>query len=90
MEAAYRLNVTELPDFMKALKALFKKEAVLEVTVNTIPKNSLAYKETREEYFARIDQSIKDLDERKNVVSFTGEEFEKHFKARLAKHGRKI
>ena len=39
-------------------------------------KSSSLPKETREEYFARLDQSIKELEEGK-VVSFTGEQYEK-------------
>lgn len=89
MQTTIRISASELPDLMAVLKTLFKKQKVVEVTVRLTKAISLEKKETREEYRARIDKAIKNLDEGKNTVTFTGEEFENLVAERREKYGKK-
>ena len=88
MQTILRINTTELPDLMAVLKTLFKKEKVVEVTVNPAPAISLGKKETRKEYWTKLEKRLKNLDEGKNTVTFTEEEFEKYSDKLAAKYKR--
>ena len=89
MQTTFSLTASELPDLIAVLKTLFKKEKVVNITVNGVSENTLEKKETREEYWERIDRAIKNLDEGKNVVSFTGEEFARFVEEKREKYGKK-
>ncbi len=66
MEAMYRLKPSELdPDFVKLLKKIFKNEEV-EITIkNASKKNDTSFM-----------KAVEDVRLRKNLVSFSPNEFE--------------
>ncbi len=71
MEAVYRLKPDELnSDFVKTIKKLFKNNEV-EITITSAPANK-----GKEEFL----KAIEDVKLRKNIVSFSVDEFEKFSK----------
>ncbi len=88
MQTTLRIKSSELPQLVAVLKTLFKKEKIVEVTVNTVPEIALEKEETREEYWAKLNKRLKNLDEGKNLVSFTGEEFQRYVAERMEKYGK--
>ncbi|MEI7802456.1 MAG: hypothetical protein WCI97_07430 [Bacteroidota bacterium] len=71
MEAVYRLKPDELnSDFVKTIKKLFKNNEV-EITITSSPANK-----GKEEFL----KAIEDVKLRKNIVSFSVDEFEKFSK----------
>lgn len=89
MQTTIQLTAKELPDFVAALQTLFKKEKVVEITVSPVHAISLEKKETREEYWAKLKKRLKNLDEGKNIVEFTGEEFERYVAEGSVKYGKR-
>ena len=82
METVYRLKVSELGmDFIHSLKTLFKNADELDIIVHKT--KALNKKETREEYWARIDRAINDVKNNRNLIRFTGEEYEAMMKKML-------
>ncbi|OFX48901.1 MAG: hypothetical protein A2046_07915 [Bacteroidetes bacterium GWA2_30_7] len=77
MQSTFRLKASELPDLITVLKTLFKKEKMVEITVRPARETSLEKAESKEEYWARIDRSIENLEKGEHIVSFTEEEFDK-------------
>lgn len=71
MEAVYRLKPDELnSDFVKTIKKLFKNNEV-EIIITSSPTNK-----GKEEFL----KAIEDVKLRKNIVSFSADEFEKFSK----------
>ena len=89
MQTIFRLKASDLPDLVAVLKTLFKKEKVIEIAVNTVSGNTLEKKETKKEYWAKLNKRLKNLDKGQNLVSFTGEEFERFVAERTEKYGKK-
>ncbi|MBI4646058.1 MAG: hypothetical protein HY738_05530 [Bacteroidia bacterium] len=77
METTFRLKTSELPDFVTVMKTLLKKEKVIEITVRPARETNLEKVETKEEYWARINRAIENLDKGENIISFTEDEFDR-------------
>jgi len=85
MEAVLRIKVSDLDvAFIKAIKSLFKNEREIEITVSSATDFGLNKTETKEEYIARINRAIKNV-EKGNVISFTEKEFDKLNKQLIGK-----
>ena len=52
-----------------------KQDAEITISIQDKPQKKYLRNETRDEYFARLNESIKQL-EKGNVISFTAESFE--------------
>jgi hypothetical protein len=77
MVTTFKISASEFNDaIVEKIKMLFKDDDS-EVVISVRSKKKGFPKETREEYFARINRALDDLDNRRNVVSYTVEEFEK-------------
>ena len=87
MQTTIRISATEIPSLIAVLQTIFKKEKTVEITVNSAWANSFAKKETKEEYIAKLYKRLENLDEGKNIVSFTGKEFERFVNERMEKYG---
>ena len=77
METVFRLKVSELnTGFIKALQSIFQNTGEVEIIVHPVTKSLNKQVETRDEYWARINRAIDDVENDRNVGSFTGSEFE--------------
>jgi hypothetical protein len=75
MDAVYRIKASEFDDFfINQIKELLKRKNNLEITIaiSEEPSRGILRKETREEYFARLDKAIENIDNAKGVA-FTDE-----------------
>ncbi|TAL62061.1 MAG: hypothetical protein EPN85_03430 [Bacteroidetes bacterium] len=88
MQTVLRIKPSELNShFLQALKSLFKDAAGLEIIVNTATTaDTIFSSESRSAYWKRINKAIKDVEDGKNVISFTAEEFEKYSDKLASKH----
>ncbi|MBN1926204.1 MAG: hypothetical protein JW798_10235 [Prolixibacteraceae bacterium] len=76
METIIRIKTSELtPDFIKKIKALFKNDDALEISITPISDFGLSKIETREEYEKRINKAIRNLEKKEDVIAFTSQEF---------------
>lgn len=76
METTIRVKRNELtPELLKKIKALFKSEKELEITVSSVSDFGLSKKEGRDEYVRRIKKAIKNLDSGEDTVSLSEKEF---------------
>ncbi len=81
MDTVYRIKISELGmDFIHSMQLLFKKADEVEIIVH---KTKTKKKETREEYWKRIDRAIEDVKNNRNLIRFTGEEYEAMMKKML-------
>lgn len=77
METVFRLKASELNDnFLKTIKKLFKKSAEFEIIIHPISSKNSHITETKAEMRTRIEKAIDDIENNRNLVRFTGEEFE--------------
>ena len=79
METIIRLKSSELDSiFIEKIKALFVDKDDVEITLSFAEKGVYdALNRTQEQYKGKIDRSIKNVEQGKNMISFTGDEFEK-------------
>ena len=73
METLIKLTSADFNEnLIKSLKRVFKGRNKLDITINIKEnkKEKYLYKETREEYFAKLNKAIEDV-EKGNVISFT-------------------
>jgi len=56
-----------------------KKDAEITISIQDKPQKKHLRNETRDEYFARLNESINQL-EKGNVITFTAESFEEFFR----------
>jgi len=76
METTIRITPGELtPALLSKIKALFEDEILLEITITPVSDFGLTVNENGEEYKARINNAIENLDSGKGVVSFSETEF---------------
>lgn len=74
MQATIKIDVSELDyRFFKKLKNLFKNETI-EISINTDAKSSP--KESKEEYFNRINSALERISKNENTIEFTSENFD--------------
>ncbi|MEQ9216504.1 MAG: hypothetical protein RLO17_00590 [Cyclobacteriaceae bacterium] len=76
METTIRVKKNELtPELLKRIKALFKSEKELEITVSSVSDFGLSKNEDREEYVHRVKKAIKKLNSEINTVTLSEKEF---------------
>lgn len=74
METTLRIKVSELDtDLLNSIKSLFKDDREINLTISSATDFDLNQKETKEEYFARLNKAITNLDEGQGVT-YTEEE----------------
>ena len=78
MKVVFRMKANEFDEsFFEQIKAILKAKKNLEITIAITDEQSkgILRKESREEYFARLDKAIDNLDKGRGV-NFSREEFE--------------
>ena len=78
MEATFKIHATELSqEIVEKIRQFISANGESEIVINIRPKKKKAFpKETKEAYFARLDRALDNLDQKRNVVTLTVEEFE--------------
>lgn len=77
METVFRIKATDLNlNFLNALKSLFKKDEEIELQISSRRSFGVLKAETQTECNTRIEKSFNNLKMKKNIVTFTGKEFE--------------
>ena len=74
----FRIQSGEVPKLTALLKTLLSKEEEIEVTVKPTQEPKAREKESKQEYWDKIDRAINNLEQGENVVSFTEEELEEY------------
>ena len=80
METVIKVKSEELnQSLIDKLTLFLTDETDVEITINLKEKSSsmYLYKESPEEYLARLEKSMDDVENNRNLVSFTVDEFEK-------------
>ena len=79
MQTAVRLKLSELNnDFLKTIKALFKKEKELDIFISSVKDKNFPEFETKEIYERRLNKAIENAEKGKHLISFTEEELEEY------------
>lgn len=77
METIFRIKPDELTvDFLDKLKILFQNEEAIEISISPLSDFGLTKKEDKKEYQNRVNKAINNLEENRNTVSFSEDEFE--------------
>jgi len=78
MEATIKIHTTELSqEIIEKIRQFISINGESEVVINIRPKKKKSFpKETKEAYYARIDQALDSLDQKRNGVTFSIKEFE--------------
>jgi len=86
METTFHLKLSELDlNFLEGIKKLFGNDREIQITVSSSTDFELNLKETTEEYFVRIEKSLNNLNNGKNIVSLTEDELDEFSLSRIAK-----
>ena len=87
METVINLKTSELSEnFFKGLLLVFGKDKNDEITISYKSfKPRVLQKESREEYIATLNKAIGNIEEKKNVIHFSGKEFKALTKKLLKK-----
>ena len=76
MNAVFRISLSELtPGFITDLKKIFREDQKLELTIEPVNDFGLNQKESKEAYFKRINQALKNIEKHRSV-SFSEVEFD--------------
>jgi hypothetical protein len=68
MESSFTVKVSELDgDFVKILKRLFKNDREITITVSSATDFGLNEVETKEQYIARIERALKNVESGKGL-----------------------
>ena len=79
MQTVVRLKVSELnSDFIKTIKALFKKEKELDIFISSVSDEGFPKFESKEGYDQRLNKAIENAKKGKHLVSFSEEEFQEY------------
>lgn len=77
METIIRIKQDELNlDFLNTIKAMFKNEEELEISISPVFDFGLTKKENPKMYINRLNKAIENLESKKNTVSLSEEEFD--------------
>ena len=77
METVIRIKPSELtPDFIDKVKSLFKDDKAIEISFSSISDFGLTKKESQKGYEDRVNRAIKNIEENKDTISFSEDEFE--------------
>ena len=84
METVFRLKESELNNrFLATIKSLFKEKEIEISISDTVDETSFLLKDPKNR--AHLLEAIEEVKRNKNLVRFTGEEFEKYSKTLLNK-----
>jgi len=76
MDATFRISLSELtPGFIADLRSIFRENQEVNVTIEPVNDFGLNRRETKEEYFMRINEVLKNLEEGRSVA-YSEEEFD--------------
>ena len=79
METSIKLKPSEINEnLLHVLQRFFNGKDNFEITINVkeISNNSFLAEEPKEEYLQRLNKSVENIENNKDLVSFTFEEFE--------------
>ena len=83
METSFVIRKEELAlDFVESIKKLFKRNQELQITISSSEDFGLTKKETKTEYFNRLEKAKANL-EKGSVISFSEEEFDEFSLAKI-------
>ena len=87
METVFRLKAKDIDNkLIDAIRSLFKKDEEVEITVSsTLNEDETEYLMKIPANRKRLLEAIKNVEENKNLISFTAEEFEAYKKKLLKK-----
>jgi hypothetical protein len=85
MEIRLKIEATELSqDIIDKIRQFITLNGESDLEINIRPKKKKKFpKETKEEYFERLDRAIDTLDKNKNVLSFSTSEFQAFAESKL-------
>lgn len=85
MEITLKIQATELnQDIIDKIRQFISLNGESDLVINIRPKKTKKFpKETKEEYFARLNSAIDNLENKKNVVSFSTTEFQTYAESKL-------
>ena len=84
METSFVIKETDLnEDFIAAVKKLFKKRGTLQITISDSEDFGLYKTETAEEFIARVNSRLQDLDNGNNSVVFDSKSFDDFVKEHI-------
>jgi len=93
METLIKLNPSEInQNLLKVLKTFLNGRNNFEITINVkeVQENNFSTAEPKPEYKKKLDAAINNIENGKNLVSFTFDEFEAFSKKLLKNEGNKI
>jgi hypothetical protein len=77
METVIRIKPSELtPDFIDKVKSLFKNDEAIEISISSVSDFGLTREEGKKGYENRVNRAIKNLEENRDTISFSEDEFE--------------
>jgi len=77
METVIRIKPSELtPDFIDKVKTLFKDDKAIEISISSVSDFGLTKKEGKKVYENRVNKAIKNLEDNRDTISFSEDEFE--------------
>jgi hypothetical protein len=85
METTFTLRRDELDtEFLESVKRLFRNARELQITISSATDFGLTQSETKEAYFARLEQAARNLEAGQNQIVMTDDAFDE-FSLRLLK-----
>lgn len=85
METTFTLRKDELDnDFLESVKRLFRNARELQITISSATDFGLTQPETKESYFARLEQAARNLEAGQNQIVMSDDDFDA-FSLRLLK-----
>jgi len=76
MDATLRISLSELtPGLIANLKSIFSEKQEVKLTIEPVSDFGLNRRETKEEYFMRINEVLKNLEQGRSVA-YSEEEFD--------------
>ncbi|HPR60493.1 MAG TPA: hypothetical protein PLF35_06090 [Prolixibacteraceae bacterium] len=77
MEATIRIKPQELTlELIEKVRSLFKNEEALEITIAPLRRFEMIANEPKEEYLARVNKAIENLEAGKDSIAFSENEFD--------------
>lgn len=85
MEITLKIQTTELSqDIIDKIRQFISLNGESDLVINIRPKKKVKFpKENKDEYFARLDRAIDNLENKHNIVSFSTSEFQTYAEAKL-------
>jgi hypothetical protein len=85
MEITLKIQATEFnQDMIDKIRQFITLNGESDLVINIRPKKKKKFpKETKDEYFARLDRAIDNFDNKRNLVSFSTTEFQTYAESKL-------